>query len=271
MKAYELIAWLEKTHPTCAAEDWDNVGLLAGDDRREITHLFLALDLTEETLAQAVSAGADMIVTHHPMIFSPIKKINNHTAAGRILLELIQRGIPYYAMHTNYDVIGMAELSANYLKLTDTRVLSPVNYTAPTEDGQESDETKRVQGFGRVGRLPCKMTLEQCARHVKECNRLNDVRLYGDPLREVEIAAVCTGSGKSMIADALAMGAQVYITGDIDYHTALDAQAEGLALIDAGHYGTEYIFAEGMKKELEEQFPKLTISCAAVKNPYHVF
>ena len=151
MKAYELTSWLEKKYPSDAAEDWDNVGLLAGDDTNEISHVFLALDLTEETLAEAIEDGADMIITHHPMIFSGIKKINNHSCTGRKILTLIQKGIVYYAMHTNYDVLGMAELSADYLKLTDREVLS---VTAHTEQGEE--------GFGRVGCLPYKMTLKEC-------------------------------------------------------------------------------------------------------------
>lgn len=260
MKAYELIRWLEEKHPPKAAEEWDNVGLLAGNDEKEVTHVFLALDLTEDVLTQAIEAGADMIITHHPMIFSGIKKINNHTSIGRRLLTLMKNEIPYYAMHTNYDIFGMADLSAARLGLTEMRVLS-------VTEGEEDS----AAGFGRVGKLPCSMTLAQCARHVKECNCLSDVRLYGNPLTQVEIAAVCTGSGKSMIKDAIKAGAQVYITGDIDYHTAVDAAAEGLALIDAGHYGTEYIFAEDMKKELEAAFSELTISCAAVKNPYIVF
>ena len=112
MKAYELTSWLEKKYPADAAEDWDNVGLLTGDDTNEISHVFLALDLTEETLAEAIENGADMIITHHPMIFSGIKKINNHSFTGRKIITLIQKGIVYYAMHTNYDVLGMADLSA---------------------------------------------------------------------------------------------------------------------------------------------------------------
>lgn len=260
MKAYELIRWLEEKHPPKAAEEWDNVGLLAGNDEKEVAHVFLALDLTEEVLEQAIKAGADMILTHHPMIFSGVKKINNHTSLGRRLLTLIENQIPYYAMHTNYDIFGMADCSASRLGLTDTKVLSVTE-----------EEGGRVAGFGRVGKLPCPMTLAQCARHVKESNGLSDVRLYGNPLAQVEIAAVCTGSGKSMIEDAIKAGAQVYITGDIDYHTAIETAMEGLALIDAGHYGTEYIFAEDMRKELAAAFPELTISCAAVKNPYIVF
>ena len=230
MKAYELTSWLEKKYPAAAAEDWDNVGLLTGDDTREISHVFLALDLTEETLAEAVKNGADMILTHHPMIFSGIKKINNHSFTGRKILTLIQKGIVYYAMHTNYDVLG----------------------------------------FGRVGELSETMTLGAYAKLVKESLKLNDVKVYGDLDREVKRIAVCTGSGKSMIHDALAAGADAYVTGDIDHHTGIDTVAEGLALIDAGHYGTEYIFMDAMKKELNQAFPELKVSCAAVKSPYTI-
>ena len=115
MKVKELTGWLDGRYPSSAAEHWDNVGLLVGDDEEEVSHVFLALDLTESTLAQAIDAGADMIITHHPMIFEGQKKINNHTFTGRRILSLIKHNIQYYAMHTNYDVLGMADLSADYL------------------------------------------------------------------------------------------------------------------------------------------------------------
>lgn len=259
MKVKELIAWLEEHYPASAAENWDNVGFLTGDDEKEVSHVFLALDLTAHVLEEAVLAGADMIVTHHPMIFSGMKRINNHDFTGRKVLRLIQQGIQYYAMHTNYDVLGMAELSADYLKLENRRVLS---VTGENENG--------VQGIGRIGMLPRKMTLKECAEFVKSAFVLQDVRLYGNPEQEVECAAVCTGSGKSMIGEAIAGGAQVYITGDIDHHTGIDAVDQGIALIDAGHYGTEYIFMEAMKQELEKAFPNLKISCAETLSPYTI-
>ena len=192
MKAYELISWLEKKYPTDAAEDWDNVGLLVGDDEEEVSHVFLALDLTESTLAQAIDAGADMIITHHPMIFEGQKKINNHTFTGRRILSLIKHNIQYYAMHTNYDILGMADLSADYLRLTDREVLS---VTAETQEGQD--------GFGRVGELPRKMSLKECGEFVKNALSLNDVKIYGDPDTQVEKAAICTGSGKSTLINLI--------------------------------------------------------------------
>ena len=259
MKAYELTSWLEKKYPSDAAEDWDNVGLLAGDDTNEISHVFLALDLTEETLAEAIENGADMILTHHPMIFSGIKKINNHSFTGRRILTLIRKGIVYYAMHTNYDVLGMADLSAGYLELSDTKVLCATG----EKDGEPI-------GFGRVGNLPCEMTLKEYALLVKKNLKLLDVKVYGNLEQTVKTAAVCTGSGKSMIQDVLAAGADVYVTGDIDHHTGIDTVAQGLAIIDAGHYGTEYIFMEDMKERLAKAFPELTVSCAKVRSPYTI-
>ncbi|MDD5803575.1 Nif3-like dinuclear metal center hexameric protein [Blautia sp. HCP3S3_H10_1] len=257
MRVNELTSWLEAQFPAKVAEDWDNVGLLTGDDENQVNHVFLALDLTEEVLEEAIEAGADMIVTHHPMIFSGIKKINNHSFTGRKIISLVRHGISYYAMHTNYDILGMADLSARYLELTDTKVLSVT--------GEKEGEPI---GFGRVGNLPCEMTLKEYALLVKKNLKLSDVKVYGELGQMVKTAAVCTGSGKSMIQDVLAAGADVYVTGDIDHHTGIDTVAQGLAIIDAGHYGTEYIFMEDMKKRLEKAFPELTFSCAKVRSPY---
>ena len=114
------------------------------------------------------------------------------------------------------------------------------------------------------------MTLREYAQLVKKSLKLKDVKVYGNLDSEVGRAAVCTGSGKSMIQDAIAAGAEVYVTGDIDHHTGIDAVAQGLALIDAGHYGTEYIFMDAVKKELNQAFPELTVSCAGVKSPYAI-
>ena len=257
MRVNELTSWLEAQFPAKVAEDWDNVGLLTGDDENQVNHVFLALDLTEEVLEEAIEAGADMIVTHHPMIFSGIKKINNHSFTGRKIISLVRHGISYYAMHTNYDILGMADLSARYLELTDTKVLSVT--------GEKEGEPI---GFGRVGNLPCEMTLKEYALLVKKNLKLSDVKVYGELGQMLKTAAVCTGSGKSMIQDVLAAGADVYVTGDIDHHTGIDTVAQGLAIIDAGHYGTEYIFMEDMKKRLEKAFPELTFSCAKVRSPY---
>lgn len=259
MKCKELIAYLEQEYPVSYSEAWDNVGLLVGSDEKEVEKVFVALDLNEETLEQALAFGADLILTHHPMIFSGIKKINNHSFLGRRILKLIQADVAYYAMHTNYDVKGMAELSGRYLNLVNPRVLSV------TEDADGHQE-----GFGRVGELEVPMSLEEYGRYVKTQYGLEHVTVYGDLDRVIRRAAVCTGSGKSMIPAALAAGADVYVTGDIDHHTGIDTVAQGLALIDAGHYGTEYIFIQEMQKKIGDAFPQLILKGAVVRTPYVV-
>ena len=259
MLCRDVMNVIEKEYPLNYALSWDNVGLLVGRDDKEVKKIYIALDATDEVIDEAVKNGADMLITHHPMIFGGIKKINNHDFTGRKIMCLIRNNISYYAMHTNYDVLGMADLSADYLKLEEREVLS---VTEETKDGCE--------GFGRVGVLPKQMSLRECGEFVKAALSLNDVKIYGDLEQPVHRAAICTGSGKSMISDVLAKGADVYVTGDIDHHTGIDAVAAGLAVIDAGHYGTEYIFMDAMKKKLGENFPELPITCAKVKSPYTI-
>lgn len=259
MRCSEIILFLEKKYPASCAEDWDNVGLLVGNDQKEVRKVFLALDLTESTLQEACAFGADMVITHHPMIFSGMKKINNHTFTGRKILKLIQEDIAYYAMHTNYDVMGMAEASGNLIQLQEQQVLS-VTFG---EEGRE-------EGFGRVGNLKEPLSLGAYAECVKKWYRLSDVRVYGNLEQTVRRAAICTGSGKSFLGKAICAGADVYVTGDIDYHTGIDAVAQGIAVIDAGHYGTEYIFAENMESVLRGAFPELQIQKAEVRVPYTI-
>lgn len=256
MKCGEIIKILEKKYTPSFAENWDNVGLLAGDREQEVKKVFLSLDVTDETLKSAVDFGADMIITHHPLIFSGMKKVVEEDFIGRRIISMIRNHICYYAMHTNFDILGMADLSADYLELTERDVLE-VTY----------QEESRKEGLGRIGLLPKKMSLKDCALHVKNQFQLPHVTVYGDMDKAVERAAICTGSGKSLMKDVLAKDVDVYITGDVDYHTAIDAVAQGVSIIDAGHYGTEYIFMEYMEKELKASFPELEIEKMKVIHP----
>ena len=254
MKTRDLAEYLGKAYPNSVAEEWDNCGLLVGSLEGETTHIVLALDMTEETLSFAKEVGGDFILTHHPMIFKGIKTVTDQTVTGRRILSLIREGINYYAMHTNYDILGMAKRSGERMHLCDE-----VPLTLETEE----------EGFGRVGDLVPPRTLGEYAKEVKEAFGLGDLRVYGDLDRMISRAAICTGSGKSFLPQVYAQGADVYVTGDIDHHTALDAMAEGLCILDAGHYGTEYIFMEDMEKELSAFLPSdVKLSKCPVHFPY---
>jgi len=265
MRCDDILKKLEEEYPLNCAEEWDNPGLLAGRRNREVHRVFIALDATEETIREAIDAEADLMITHHPLLFHSIREVSDDTFTGRRILALIEHEISYYAMHTNFDVLGMSYINEKQLDLQDTRVLDAT---------RESDGI--VEGIGRVGFLAEPMTLEDLAEYVRTCFGLDAVRCYGPAHTErseetlVSRVAVCGGSGKSMIGPALEEKAQVLVTGDIDYHTAIDALAQGLCIIDAGHYGTEYVFISYMKKKLEKLFPDLVVTGAKIRQPYQV-
>lgn len=257
MKCKEIMKVLEANWPPEYALDWDNVGLLVGRKEKEVRRICVTLDVTDEALEQALEMGADLIISHHPLIFSGIKQINSSTFLGRRILKLAGNDIAYYAMHTNFDVMGMAQLNQASIGLLNPSVL---NVTVKEE--------QREEGIGRVGTLPEEMTLGRFAEYVKERLHLPQVLVYGDTERRVRTAAISGGSGKSAIKPAVAAGAHVLVTGDIDYHTGIDAVADGLAVIDAGHYGTEAVFISYMTEQLQKLFPELEVCGVDISPPF---
>lgn len=259
MNCNDIIEILEKHSPTGFAKEWDNVGLLAGRADKEVHRIMIALDAVDDIVEQAIERKVDMLITHHPLLFRPCSRITNQDFIGRRLIRMIQNDISYYAMHTNFDVMGMAELSAERLKLTNTSVLEPV-----TKEGEQEE------GIGRIGRLPQKMKLADLAEYIKKCLDLKYVIVSGDQELEYECAAISTGSGGSMVAAAIEAGVKVFITGDMDYHMAIDANAQGMAIIDAGHYGTEIMFTDYISEYLKGKCPQLQVMVAVEKNPFSV-
>lgn len=259
MKCKEITDMIEAVYPKTAAMDYDNVGLQAGRSGKEVNKIYIALDATDVVITHAIEAGADMLITHHPLIFSPLKSVTDENFISRRILRLIQHDISYYAMHTNYDVLGMAALAARYLELVQPRVLEVTS-------GEGKDEA----GIGRIGSLPKAMTLEECTVFVKHKLKLGSVKVFGDMKKHVERMAVLPGSGKSDIDIAIEKGADVFVTGDIGHHDGLDAVEQGMAVIDAGHYGTEYIFMDDMKEFLQKRLPAAEIVTAPVVHPFQV-
>ncbi len=255
MRCQDILEKIEARYPRKYACDWDNVGLLAGSREREVDTVYIALDATDEVVDAAAECGAQLLLTHHPMIFGGLKSVTTDTYVGERLIRLIRNDISYYAMHTNYDVMGMAELAAAMLDLKDTRVLEEVL------DGE---------GIGRIGELSRSMTVKECAELIKERFSLPNVKIFGDPGKHVQRAAICPGSGKSDAKRALQLGAEVYITGDIDHHTGIDMADCGMVIIDAGHYGVEHIYIADMERFLKENCPELKVHTAPLKQPFLV-
>lgn len=262
MRLKKILEWLEELSPVTYAEEWDNVGLLVGDDEQEIKRIVIALDASDSVIKQAVELQADLVLTHHPMIFKPVKQINNHSMIGRRILALASNRIAYYAMHTNFDIKGgMAELAAEKLELTET---VPLDVTTVI-DGQ-------LEGIGRTGLLKAAVEVRLLAEKVKEQFDLKNVTVYGDITKKVRKVAVCPGSGKSEIENALKQKADILITGDIGHHEGIDAVDMGLVIMDATHYGLEHIFIEFMAGYLREKLKEageeqLQITCLDTGSP----
>lgn len=259
MRCSEVLKQLEMLSPPKFAESWDNVGLLAGRREKDVQTVMLAVDAADEVVEEAVRKNVDLLLTHHPLIFREIKSITDGDFLGRRLLLLLEHGIACYAMHTNFDVMGMADAAADEIGLKERCVLD-ITY---------EDEISR-EGIGRIGRLAHSMTLEDCGEFVKERFGLESVKLFGDGERIVERAAICPGSGKSVIGQAVRQKAQVLITGDIGHHEGIDAVAQGLCIVDAGHYGLEKIFVSYMEEFMHRELPALRVIRAREQNPFRV-
>ncbi len=245
MKCGEVIEYLEQLSPKKYASNWDNVGLLVGRRDKEIKKLMVSLDASGKVVRLAVENNVDMLVTHHPIIFSSIKKVNEDDFVSEKVLTLAEHGISYYAMHTNFDTVGgMGELAAGpeYLNLTDTE---PLVF--------ESDD---IEGMGRGGRLPKPMTAKEVSEYVKERFGIPFVMLYQDESiadKVFDRIAVLPGSGKSELDTVRRLGYELYLTGDYGHHPGLDAIDMDLTVIDATHYGLEHIFTPYITGYLKEQ------------------
>jgi len=248
MKCDELMKRLEELSPPCYALEWDNSGLLVGGGGKEVQKVLLSVDVTDEVIQEAIENRVDMVIAHHPLIFGKIKRVVAEDMTGRRILKLAQNNICCYCMHTNFDVMGMADEAADMLGLTSKEVL----------DVTFEDEISK-EGIGRYGFLKEHLTLQELAEQVKRIFALDHVTVYGDMGETMVKAAISTGSGKSMIPHAIKADCDVLITGDIDYHSALDAIASGISLIDAGHFGLEKMFIPYIREYLKREVPELTI------------
>lgn len=342
-----IIEMMNILAPESLAEKWDNVGLQIGSPEKRVKRILVAVDLLEEVAEEAIEKRADMIVTHHPFLFDPVKTLRGDSFMGRVASMLIKNDIALYCAHTNLDSApgGINHILVQRINLKDAEILQvtkernfnkivvfvPVGYeedvrTVMAEAGAgwignyshcafqvkgtgtflpgestnpfigrqgalERVEELRLEtivpeeitskvleamlkahpyeeaaydiyglknerkgyGLGRVGRLEKAMTLEEFAEKVKDVLGLKYVRYSGKPDRKVSRVALCGGSGGSLIEEAASGGADVYLTGDIKYHDAHKALGLGMAVVDAGHYGTEKAAVDIIKGHIEEE------------------
>lgn len=240
---------MDKIAPLNTQLDWDNSGLLVGDPAAEVTKILVALDATPAVIREAEAQGAEMIVSHHPVIFHPVK----HFLAGEAPYEAAIRGIAVYCAHTCYD---MAEGGVN-TALADALGLK--NRFPLWEECPGEPEGRKM---GLAGELPCAMSREELAAWVEEALALpqNYVRwLHSAGPETIRRVAVCGGAGADFLGNARALGCGAYITGDVRRHEYLEAEGMGILLMDAGHFATEHPAMPGLRGQLAAALPEIEV------------
>lgn len=346
----DVVGIINKKYPFALAEPWDNVGLQIGVPSGQIDKIMVALDPLPAVLDEAISLGCNLLVTHHPLIFSPVRQISSSTVTGSSILKAIQAGLALVSMHTNYDIAqgGLNDLLAAQIGLNEVRPLKIVghdelvklvvfvpaahhaavraalfpyavqlgNYrdcsfstlgqgtflplagaqpAVGTVGNLEQVEELRLEllvyknrlgkaikallsvhpyeepafdcypllnesqpiSLGRTGRLSEPVTLQAYAAATGARLGCEAVRVTGNLDRVIRTVALCSGSGASLLADAVRAGADLLVTGDVKYHEARDAEAQGIALLDAGHFATEQLMVAAVRDFLTSELGRL--------------
>lgn len=261
-KVKNIIKEMNIIAPPYLKEDFDNVGLMVGDKEQEVKKVLLALDCTKEVIEEAKEVSAELIITHHPLIFRKPSRIVRDDLQGYKIIELIKNDISLFSSHTNLDstIGGINEKIVELLELPKGKVIEPSKCKGYEE-----------AGLGRLITLEEEISLDSLLEKVKEKLQIKNLRVViGE--RKINKIAIINGSGQDFFNKAIAMGADCIITGDTTYHFASDYKEMGITIIDAGHFSTEWlVFLEVMKK-LENKFQDVEfITSKKVKDPYTFF
>ena len=239
----DLLAVLDRMAAFADAESWDNVGLMVGDPNRAVTGILLSLDASRTVLGEAEERGCDVIVSHHPVIFHPLKSLRADDPVGALLADAVRRNIAIISCHTNLDVVehGVSGALAKALGIKDSHIL----------ETRKSDE--RAVGFGSIGQLPAAMPGEQFIRHLMNVLSLTTIKVAGPVPEKINSVAVCGGSGSELTDLALAKGADIFVTGEVKHSVALWAHAKNFCVVDAGHYASEQVVVPVLARELADR------------------
>ncbi len=252
----DVMDYLEQIVPKNLAESWDNVGLLVGDKNREVNKVLLALDVTEEVVEEAIKLSANLIITHHPLIFKAVKTINTDDFVGSTIIKLIKNDIAIYTLHTNLDsgLGGTNDVLADLLEIKNKQVLLP-------------SEVDNNCGLGRYGDIT-ETTVENLLKFMKSTNKFDYINYSLDNKgmnKLVKKIGLCTGSVMdSLIYKSKSLDCDVYVTGDVTYHTAQIAKRIGITIIDVGHYCSENLVLESMEDKLKKEFNNINIKISNV-------
>ncbi len=245
-KVSEIAAFLEKRIPSELKMDYDNVGLLCGYPDREVTRVLVVLDITMDAIREAQSMNAELIVSHHPVIFSPMRTLTDDSPEGGRVIALLRSEISAICLHTNLD-----------------RLEGGVNTALAETLGADVEE---ALDMGCVCRLPAPVDLEAFLAQTADALGVHDIRYY-DADRLVERIAVCGGAGGDIIYDAHRHGCDCVVTGEIKHHQWIDGAQYGINMIEAGHFATENVVVPVLAGMLRREYPDVDICQSCFQGP----
>ena len=243
-----IAEFLAKFAPPRLAEEWDNVGLLIGRSNQAVGRIMTCLTLTPDSVAEAVAEQVDLVVSHHPLPFKPLRRLTDETPEGRLLLDLTAAKIAVYSPHTAFDSAGRG-INQRLAEGLGMEAVEPL--TADVEDA--------AIGIGRMGRLADTILLAELAARVGTFLKIQHVQLVGAADRRVQTVAVGCGSAGELLSIARRRGCECFVTGETRFHSCLEGEAIGIALILAGHYATERFAVEQLADLLTAAFPSAAI------------
>lgn len=227
MRLSDVVALLDKVLPEALIEPGDNSGLLIGDMNSEVRHIRTALEATEDVVASAISDGVDLLIVHHPMIYTPLTSITSETVVGGKVVKMIRAGMALFAAHSNLD-----------------RTMEGLNQKFGQRIGIHNPLSYNEEGYILIGRLEAPTKLRSFVEELARTFGQPSLRFVGEEDRLIEYVAFCTGSGMGLITDDLFEKADVYVTGDLKYHDAMDVYEKGQSVIDVPHFVSEEMATE---------------------------
>ena len=254
MKIKDIMKFLEDRFPLSLQEDWDNSGLQIGNIENDLTNILISLDLDEQTIQKAKEKSCNLIINHHPFLFSSIKSIDLNEEKGKIIKDLIKNDITVFAMHTNLD-IGKGGVNDNLAKLLELRDISNL----------DTNNENPMARFGYTDEI----TAYDFSKFIKEKLNCKGLILYGDKDKKIEKVALCGGAGSDFINDAIQKGCDLIVTSDVKYHEAVD-NCKKINIVDPGHFASENHIIYMVKDLLEKNFATGIYTCAK-KDSYREF
>ena len=243
----DILTDLEQQIPLALAESWDNVGLLLGDASVESQGVMTCLTLTEEVAEEAIREGANLVITHHPILFKAVKRLTTATSEGRILLQLARAGVSVYSPHTAFDSAreGINQQIALALGLSS---IQPIRV-----------KPQSIDGAGRWGQLAAPLTLSELLDQLKTICPAEQFTFVGKLDQLCNRVAIACGAAGDFLPDAAALGCQVFITGETRFHTCLEARSLGVAVVMVGHYASERPAIEELARRLNDHWSPLPV------------